>query len=242
MYEYILFDLDGTLTDSKPGITRCVHYALHRMGIEEPDLNKLEPFIGPPLLDSFHEYYGFDEQQGRQAIVYYRERFSTVGIFENEVYPGIGQLLADLKASGKKLAVASSKPEMYVGQILEHFGLRAYFDVMVGSGLDGTRTRKEEVVEEALRCLLPGKLFQKIMDRKRREAGSQIMEEYGGENYNEVVMVGDRRFDVEGAREYHIASVGVSYGYALPGELAAAGADVIVETVQELRDILWQGI
>lgn len=242
MYEYILFDLDGTLTDSKPGITRCVQYALHRMGIEEPDLNKLEPFIGPPLLDSFHEYYGFDEQQGRQAIVYYRERFSTVGIFENEVYPGIGQLLADLKASGKKLAVASSKPEMYVGQILEHFGLRAYFDVMVGSGLDGTRTRKEEVVEEALRCLLPGKLFQKIMDRKRREAGGQIMEEYGGENYNEVVMVGDRRFDVEGAREYHIASVGVSYGYALPGELAAAGADVIVETVQELRDILWQGI
>lgn len=238
MYEYILFDLDGTLTDPKFGITRCVQHALHKMGIEEPDLDKLEPFIGPPLLDSFHEFYGFDEEQGQRAIGYYRERFSTVGIFENEVYLGVEKLLADLKASGKKLAVASSKPEIFVERILEHFGLRMYFDVIVGSGLDGTRTKKEEVVEEALRCLLPETLFQDIMDRKTE---SQTGEEYAGEYYDTVVMVGDRRFDVEGAREYHIASVGVSYGYALPEELTKAGADVIVETVEELGQTLQQG-
>ena len=229
MYEYILFDLDGTLTDPKPGITTCVQYALHKMGIEEPDLDKLEPFIGPPLLDSFHEFYGFDEEQGQQAIAYYRERFRVTGLFENEVYPGIEQLLEELKASGRKLAVASSKPGVFVERILEHFGLCAYFDVVVGSELDGTRAKKEEVVEEALHRLLPEELFQGIMKRKNRGPGHK---------YDTVVMVGDRRFDVEGAKEFHIASVGVNYGYASPGELSSAGADVIVETVEELREAL----
>lgn len=240
MYEYILFDLDGTLTDSGPGITRCVQYALHKMGIEEPDLDKLRPFIGPPLLDSFHEFYGFDEAQGRQAVVYYREHFTNRGIFENQVYPGIEKLLADLKAAGKKLAVASSKPEVYVERILEHFGLRTYFDVVVGSGLDGTRTQKEEVVEEALRCLLPENLFQELMDRKGGKADGQL-QKYVERKNSAVVMAGDRRFDVEGAKEYHIASVGTAYGYALPGELSEAGADVIVETVEELENVLLQG-
>lgn len=213
MYKYILFDLDGTLTDSKPGITTCVQYALHRMGIEEPDLNKLEPFIGPPLMDSFHDFYGFSEEQGKQATAYYRERYSVTGLFENEVYPGIDRLLADLKTAGKKLAVASSKPQVYVERILDHFGLLTYFDVVVGSEMNGTRTKKEEVVEEALRRLLP-------------------------EKYNAVAMVGDRRFDIEAARAYHIAGIGVAYGYAAPGELEKAGADVIAETVEELGKIL----
>lgn len=261
MYEYILFDLDDTLTDSKPGITRCVQYALHKMGIEEPDLDKLEPFIGPPLLDSFREFYGLDAKQGQQAIVYYRERFNAGGIFENQVYPGVEKLLSDLKNLGKKLAVASSKPQVYVERILEHFGLGSYFDVVVGSGLDGTRTKKEEVVEEALRRLLPEKLFQEMMDEKRRKADGRNLKEYSGEDsenrekhesemganvgekshrtrYDSVVMVGDRRFDVEGAREYHIVSVGADYGYAAPGELDEAGADVIVKTVKELGDVL----
>lgn len=229
MYEYILFDLDGTLTDPKPGITACVQYALHKMGIEEPDLDKLEPFIGPPLLDSFHEFYGFDEEQGQQAIAYYRERFGVTGLFENEVYPGIGQLLEALKAAGKKLAVASSKPGVFVERILEYFGLCTYFDVVVGSELDGMRAKKEEVVEEALYRLLPEELFQDIMRRKGIEPERK---------YDTVVMVGDRRFDVEGAKEFHIASVGVNYGYAAPGELSSAGADVIVETVAELREVL----
>lgn len=229
MYQYILFDLDGTLTDPKQGITASVQYALHRMGIEEPDLDKLEPFIGPPLLDSFHEFYGFDEEQGQQAVVYYRERFSVTGLFENEVYPGMEQLLAKLRAAGKKLAVASSKPGVFVDRILEHFGLDTYFDVVVGSELDGTRAKKEEVVEEALRLLLPEELFQGIMEVKGEKSP---------EKYDTVVMVGDRRFDVEGAKAFHIASVGVNYGYAAPGELSTAGADVVVETVEELGEVL----
>lgn len=228
-YQYILFDLDGTLTDPKLGITTCVQYALHKMGIEEPDLDKLEPFIGPPLMDSFREFYGFDEEQGRQATVYYRERFSVTGLFENEVYPGMERLLAELKAAGKLLAVASSKPGVFVDRILSHFGMAGYFDVVVGSELDGTRGKKEEVVEEALRRLLPEELFREIMEVKGRESG---------EKYDTVVMVGDRRFDVEGAKAFHIASVGVNYGYAAPGELSLAGADVTVETVEALGEVL----
>ena len=244
MYEYILFDLDGTLTDSKPGITTCVQYALHRMGIEEPDLDKLEPFIGPPLMDSFHDFYGFSEEQGKQATAYYRERYSVTGLFENEVYPGIDRLLEDLKAAGKKLAVASSKPQVYVERILDHFGLLNYFDVVVGSDLNGTRTKKEEVVEEALRQLLPEQLFQEIMDKKHesREAESAEKVEIisNALKYDTIAMVGDRRFDMEGAKAYHIAGIGVAYGYAAPGELSKAGADVIAETVEELGKILLQ--
>ncbi|MDE7428888.1 MAG: HAD hydrolase-like protein [Lachnospiraceae bacterium] len=244
MYEYILFDLDGTLTDSKPGITTCVQYALHRMGIEEPDLDKLEPFIGPPLMDSFHDFYGFSEEQGKQATAYYRERYSVTGLFENEVYPGIDRLLEDLKAAGKKLAVASSKPQPYVERILDHFGLLTYFDVVVGSDLNGTRTKKEEVVEVALRQLLPELLFQEIMDKKHenREAESAEKAEIisNALKYDTIAMVGDRRFDMEGAKAYHIAGIGVAYGYAAPGELSKAGADVIAETVEELGKILLQ--
>lgn len=228
-YQYILFDLDGTLTDPKPGITASVQYALHKMGIEEPDSDKLEPFIGPPLMDSFHEFYGFDEEQGKQATAYYRERFSETGLFENEVYPGIQQLLEKLKTAGKKLAVASSKPAVFVEQILEYFELNSYFDVVVGSDLDGTRVKKEDVVEEALRLLLPESLFRSVMESR------------GGtfeEKYDTVVMIGDRRFDIEGAKAFHLASVGVTYGYASPGELPSAGADMIVDTVEELGEAL----
>ena len=242
MYEYILFDLDGTLTDSKPGITTCVQYALHRMGIEEPDLDKLEPFIGPPLMDSFHDFYGFSEEQGKQATAYYRERYSVTGLFENEAYPGIDRLLTDLKAAGKKLAVASSKPQVYVERILNHFGLLTHFDVVVGSDLNGTRTKKEEVVEEALRQLLPELLFQEIMERKC-ESGETENDGKAGKiskalTYDTIAMVGDRRFDMAGAKAYHIAGIGVAYGYAAPGELEKAGAHVVAETVEELGKIL----
>lgn len=215
MYQYILFDLDGTLTDSKIGITSCVQYALHKLGIEEPDLDELEPFIGPPLTDSFREFYGFDDETVQQAVIYYRERFSTVGLFENDIYPGIAQMLERLKQAERRLAVASSKPTVFVKQILEHFEILSYFDVIVGSELDGTRAKKEEVVEEALRQLLCGG------------------------NGHDIVMVGDRKFDVEGAKAYGIDSIGVAYGYAACGELEEAGADVIVETVEELEKALW---
>lgn len=231
MYQYILFDLDGTLTDPKIGITTCVQYALHKLGIEEPDLDKLEPFIGPPLRDSFRDFYDMDEEKAGQAATYYRERFSTVGLFENEVYPGIPQMLKELKRKGKKLAIASSKPTVFVKQILEHFEIFQYFDVIVGSEIDGRRSRKEEVVEEALKQLLPEKRY----DRLLKGAIALTKDEQAD---CEVAMVGDRKFDIEGAREYGIVSIGVAYGYAEEGELAEAGADIIVGTVEDLKKVL----
>lgn len=219
MFNYILFDLDGTLTDPKIGITSSVQYALRALGIEEPSLDKLEPFIGPPLSDSFREFYGLDEKQIETAIAKYRERFHDQGIYENEIYPGIAVMLAALKASGKKLSIASSKPTQFVERILDYFEIRTYFDVIVGSNMDGTRSKKEEVVEEALRQLVP---FGMTPDQKKAA----------------VAMVGDRRFDIEGAKEHGITSVGVSFGYAPEGELEQAGADFIVDTVDALLEVL----
>ena len=219
MFDYILFDLDGTLTDPKLGITRSVQYALRALGIEEPSLDKLEPFIGPPLADSFREFYGLEEEQVVTAVAKYRERFTDQGIYENEIYPGTVRMLASLRAGGKKLAIASSKPTPFVERILDHFEIRAYFDYIIGSNMDGTRGKKEEVVEEALRQMLP--------------AGMTPAEKKAG-----VAMVGDRRFDIEGAREHGITSVGVSFGYAPEGELEQAGADHIVDTVEALEKLL----
>lgn len=219
MYNYILFDLDGTLTDPKLGITSSVQYALRALGIEEPSLDRLEPFIGPPLADSFREFYSLNEEQIVTAIARYRERFNNQGIYENEIYPGIADMLAVLKAGGKKLSIASSKPTQFVERILDYFDIRIYFDVIVGSNMDGTRSKKEEVVEEALRQMLP--------------AGMTPAEKKAA-----VAMVGDRRFDIEGAKEHGITSVGVSFGYAQEGELAQAGADFIVDTVDDLLEVL----
>lgn len=215
-FQYLLFDLDGTLTDPKLGITTCAQYALRHFGIEEPDLDKLEPFIGPPLSDSFQEFYGFDEKQTQEAIKVFRERFSTVGLYENEIYPGISEMLARLKDAGKKLAVASSKATVFITKILQHFGIEQYFDVIVGSELDGTRSRKDEVIEEALRQLCHEDKM----------------------NYDMTVMIGDRKFDILGAQAFGLTSIGVSFGYAQPGELEAAHADYIVGTVSELGRLL----
>lgn len=221
MFSYILFDLDGTLTDPKKGICTCVQYALHKMGTEEPDLDKLEPYIGPPLLDSFMEFHGMTEEQGLLAIQYYRERFKDTGIFENERYPGAEQMLAACKATGAALAIASSKPGVFVRRILEHFHIATYFDVVVGSELDGTRGRKEEVVEEALRQL-------------HELRGEKLTRE-------NTAMVGDRKFDIRGAKENGIVAVGVSFGYAPQGELEAEGADFIADTMEQLQDYLTKG-
>ncbi len=222
MCHYILFDLDGTLTDPKLGITGCVQYALRKLGMEAPDADALEPFIGPPLMDSFREFCGLDEEKGAQAVAYYRERYAVDGLFENEAYPGIVQMLIRLQQAGCHLAVASSKPEVFVKKILEHFGMLSCFEVVVGSGLDGSRVRKEEVLEEALRQLL----------------GERVPAKETSAYAEGVVMVGDRKFDIQGAKAYGIASVGVAYGYAAEGELEEAGADRIVKTVQELEEAL----
>lgn len=216
MYRYILFDLDGTLTDPKVGICTCVQYALGKMGIVEEDLDKLEPFIGPPLDESFREFYGLNDEDIKKAIGFYRERYADVGKFENEVYPGIPELLRDLKRKGRTLAIASSKPTDFVDQILEHFEIKEYFDVIVGSNMDGTRSRKIEVIEEAIRQLF----FE------------------GDPEFDDIVMIGDRKFDIESSLEAGIRNVGVSYGYGSREELEAAGADKIVNTVAGLRATL----
>lgn len=217
--EYLLFDLDGTLTDPKLGITTCVQYALKDFGIEEPDLDKLEPFIGPPLKNSFMEFYGFSEEQAQRAVAKYRERFQNTGIFENEIYRGIPQMLKKLQFRGMHMAIASSKPTVFVEKILEYFHIREYFDVVVGSELDGRRGEKEEVVREALRQLFPD----------------------GRVDKSRVYMIGDRKFDVEGAKALGIDSVGVTYGYGGMEELKEAHADFIVRSVEELRRFLLRG-
>jgi len=218
MYSYVLFDLDGTLTDSKEGICKSVQYALHEMGIEEPDIDKLESYIGPPLEYSFAQYHKLSGEKVKEAIAAYRVRFRDVGILENKVYPGIPELLRHCTECGIVLALASSKPEVFVKRILEQFSLAPYFRVVVGSELDGTRGEKEEVVEEALRQL----------HEIKNEALTR-------EN---TAMVGDRKFDIQGAKLNGITGIGVGYGYAPEGELEAEGADLVAATVEDLERLL----
>lgn len=213
MYEIILFDLDGTLTDPKIGITSSVQYALQEMGIKEEDPDVLIPFIGPPLLASFKEFYHMSDQEAVQAIGYYRERFSVTGLYENKVYAGMEELLASLKNQGKKLIVATSKPTEFSVQILEYFGLKQYFAAIVGSNIDGTRTEKSDVIEFAL-------------------TGENITD------LSKVVMIGDRKYDISGAKKNHIDVIAVAYGYGSQEELAAADPNYIVSSVSELASLL----
>ena len=219
MFSYILFDLDGTISDPKVGITGSVQYALHALGINEPDVDRLEPFIGPPLRDSFQEYYHLNKEQTELAVQKYRERFLAKGIYENVLYPGMRELLKRLKASGCHLAVASSKLEVSVTEILRYFALEDFFEVTVGSEPDGTRSSKEDVVEEALHRFFPE----------------------GRIPYDDIVMIGDRKFDVIGGKKFGLHQIAVSYGYAPEGELEAAGAEYIADSVEELGSILFTG-
>lgn len=211
--KYILFDLDGTLTDPGLGITKSVQHALRTYGIEEPDLEKLYPFIGPPLKDSFVKYYGFSEEQGMEAIGRYREYFSVKGIFENVVYDGIPGMLKKLKEDGRILLVATSKPELFAEQILKHFELYDYFDYVGGASMDEVRVKKSEVI-------------------------AYVMEKMGIQDVNQMIMVGDREHDVLGARGNGIDCVGVLFGYGDRQELEDADAYHIVETVEELGEYL----
>lgn len=213
-YKFILFDLDGTLSDSREGITRSVAHALESMGIDVPDLDALCKFIGPPLRESFIQFYGLSESDSFTALKIYREHhFNEGGLFENVVYDGIRELLEGLKAQGKTLIVATSKPRPYAEKILEHFGLSQYFDFISGSELDGTRINKAEVIDHALKSC-------------------------GISDKSKAIMVGDRRFDVSGAWSNGLDCIGVMYGFGSREELEAAGADHIVETVTELGDLL----
>lgn len=216
MYQYLMFDLDGTLTDPREGITRSVQYALRHMGIKETDLTKLEPFIGPPLLESFTEYYDFSMEQAREAVEYYREYFRVTGVYQNRLFDGVPELLADLKSHGKVIATASSKPEPFVRLILEHFHVDAYFDHICGGSMDESRLSKEDVIEELLcsRMRLPK------------------------EEWKHVLMIGDRRHDVEGAAKFGIPCLGLSMGFAAEGELEKAGAVLVVDSMEEIRTFI----
>lgn len=219
MFQYCLFDLDGTLTDSREGITKSVQYGLKCVGIEEPDLKKLEVFIGPPLLDSFMGMYGLNEETAKQAIAFYRERFIPIGIYENKVFPEVARMLRRLQEKGIHLAVASSKPQPFVHKILQYFEIEEFFEVVVGSELDGRRGTKEEVVEEALRQL-------------------GVLDMPAEQRFSSCAMIGDRKFDIQGAKAYGLTGVGVRFGFAPEGELEAEGADYIVATMEELTELL----
>lgn len=212
-YTTILMDLDGTITDPMEGITRCVEFALNHFGIKVKERRELCRFIGPPLLDSFQEFYGFSELQALEAIGYYRERFAKVGLYENEVYPGMEGVLENLAKEGKRVMVATSKPEIFARRILEYFQLEHYFSFIGGATLDGTRSRKEEVI----RYLIDGRQLQDL---------------------SQIVMVGDRKYDILGAHQAGIAAIGVLYGYGAREELEEASADCIVEDISQLEAVL----
>lgn len=209
-YRYILFDLDGTLTDSAEGIINSVIYALNKYGITENDRDKLTAFVGPPLTDSFMKYYGVTREDAAGVLTRnYRAYFSERGWAENRVYEGIPQALETLKAAGKHLIVATSKPEVFAKRIMEHFGLAQYFDVIGGSTLDGSISRKGDVI-------------------------AYVIRQIGEEHLGEMIMVGDREHDVIGAREQKLPCIGVLYGYGSREELEAAGAYAVCETVEKL--------
>lgn len=212
MYKVILFDLDGTLTESGEGITKSVQYALEKLGQPEPDLKKLEVFVGPPLLQQFMKYAGLDEETAVKAVEYYRERYTDIGIFENEVYPGVEDMLDKLRGKGYILAVASSKPERFVKKVLDHFDLTKYFQEIVGSEMNGGRTSKADVIEEALDRL------------------------HMADHREQVVMVGDKEHDVFGARKAGLQCLAVSYGYGSEEELKNANPLKIADSAQEVFD------
>ena len=215
MYRYILFDLDGTLTDSKEGIFNCIRYALNKLGEPIPTDEVLKNFIGPPLYQSYMNFCGFDREKANRAVELFRERYQDLGKFENAPAPGMVDLCRRLKEKGYILALASSKPEAMCLPICEKFGFASSLREIVGSP-PGADREKAEIVQEALRRL-----------------------GLGEEDREEVLMVGDRNFDVLGAAACGIACVGVEFfGYAAPGELADAGAVAVVQTAEELETFI----
>lgn len=212
-YKYCLFDLDGTLTDPAPGITASVAYALEMFGIEVSERAELNKFIGPPLVYSFKTYFGFTDDMAKQALLYYRERFSAGGLYENEIYPGIAELLKNIKVGGGKVILATSKPEEFAAMILEHFDILKHFEFVAGNTLDETRPEKRQVIEH-------------------------IINNYPDISSENTVMVGDREYDVLAAKEFSLPSVGVLFGYGSLEELKTAGADMLAEDVPALSALL----
>lgn len=214
MIRYILFDLDGTLTESAPGIINSLKYALDKLGVYDYDESVLKQFVGPPLAVSFKRFFGFTDEQALNAIDVYREYFRDKGLFENAVYEGVPDMLARLKNSGRRLAVATSKPEVFAKRIIEHFNLDVYFCEVCGIPLDDEKMTKSQVIAEAIKRLGVGDI-------------------------GNAVMVGDRDYDVEGANKNGIRCIGVTYGYGSEEELQKAGAIRIAHSPLEVAEIVF---
>ncbi|TCM99469.1 phosphoglycolate phosphatase [Paenibacillus sp. BK033] len=211
-YSSILFDLDGTLTDPKLGITSAIRYSLSKFGIQIDNLDVLDPFIGPPLAGSFKEFYGFTDAMCTEAIKYYREYFAERGMYENKRYEGIKEVLAGLKEQGASLYVATSKPTFFAEKIISYFELSEYFEFIGGSNLDNTRVDKGEVIEHVLLSC--------------------------GLSAEDAVMIGDRKHDIIGAKRHGLDSIGVGYGYGSEEELKLAEPTYLAGTVAELGQLL----
>lgn len=208
-YKVILFDLDGTLTDPQEGICKSINHALSYYGIEKP-LSQLTKYIGPPLLKTFSELVG--EENAKDAIRYYRERFSVVGLYENEIYPNVKETLSQLKEKGYTLCTASSKPQIYVEKILHHFDIAQYFTVIGGATLDGKIGEKEQVIEV-------------VLDAVKADKTS-------------TVMVGDTRFDLIGAEKMGLDAIGVTYGFASRDELEQYSHIALIDDISQIFEVL----
>lgn len=217
MYKYLLFDLDGTITKSEKGIFNCIKYALDWAGIPYPEYSVFRSFIGPSLYDSFVREFGMDDAKAKEMVAKYRERYNVVGLFEAEVYEGVADTLCALKEKGCILSVATSKPTEPTLRILEKFGVGKYFDVVVGSNPDGTGSDKKHIISQVLESL-----------KKDHGLTEDMIKS------NQVVMIGDRRYDIEGGKACGLQTIGVLYGYGSREEFEAAGADNIVETPEEI--------
>lgn len=213
-YENILFDLDGTLTDSAPGILNCVQNALSVMGISEPE--NIMRFVGPPLYESFASFCGMNEEQVIEAVRLYRERYTDIGLFENSVYDGVPEMLERLKNGGRRLFVATSKPEVFAVRILDRFGLSDFFEVIGGAdivGSRGSRNEKDEVIE-------------------------YVLEQAGQPDRSTVLMIGDRKHDIIGAEKCGVHCMAALWGYGSEEEFYEYGADYIAKTPQEAADMI----
>ena len=211
--QYILFDLDGTITNSAEGIINSVKYALQKSEWKEPSLKVLHRFIGPPLVDAFMDYCGMDKAEAEKAVAYYRERYKDIGLFESNVYDGIEEVFKALKSANKTIILATAKPLVFAKRIIEHFGLDKYFDDMVGAEIGGTLIHKHQIIDEVIKRF-------NITDR------------------TSAIMIGDREQDISGAKMFSLDSIGVKYGFAEPNELEDAGATYIAETPQDILKIL----
>lgn len=212
-YDVIIFDLDGTLIDTGIGVINSTTYALNKFNIEVTDKKELYKFMGPPLEDSFKDFFGFSPQKAKVAVEYYRDYYKDKGIFESSVYDGMEKLLSDLKRNGKIIILATSKTEVFAKQILDHLGLAKYFSFIAGSCLDGTRSAKDELITYAL-------------------------EKCGIADKTKAVMIGDRKYDVIGAKKAGIDCIGVLFGYGSREELQNVGADYIAQTVSSIGKII----